>query len=126
VGKNTVLPSNVLSVPLVGKNKGHPAVFPVDLPMFFIKLLSPENGFIVDPFGGSGTTGIAALIAERNCVLIDNNYEYCCAAANRLMAEADAALGTELLQGTLYDRQELVRHIVVKDPAAYTNHQEDQ
>jgi site-specific DNA-methyltransferase (adenine-specific)/site-specific DNA-methyltransferase (cytosine-N4-specific) len=124
VGKNTVLPANVLSVPLVGKNKGHPAVFPVDLPMFFIKLLSPENGLIVDPFGGSGTTGIAALIAERNCVLIDNNYEYCCAAESRLIAEADAVLGTELLQGTLYDRQELVRHIVVKDPGAGINNQE--
>lgn len=125
VGKNTVLPPNVLSIPLVGKNKGHPAVFPVDLPMFFIKLLAPENGLVVDPFGGSGTTGIAALVTERNCVLIDNNYEYCRAAESRLAAEADAVLGSELLQGTLYDRQELVRHIVVKDPDAGSNNPKD-
>ena len=35
VGKQTVLPSNVISRALVGKNKNHPAVFPVDLPLFF-------------------------------------------------------------------------------------------
>lgn len=101
VGKETVLPSNVLSVPeddptnvlslaLVGKNKGHPAVFPIDLPLFFIKLLCPENGLVVDPFGGSGTTGIAALSYGRRSVLIDNNTEYCQAALKRLREEAAA------------------------------------
>jgi len=123
VGKNTVLPPNVLSLPLVGKNKGHPAVFPVDLPMFFIKLLSPPNGLVVDPFGGSGTTGIAALVAERNCVLIDNNHEYCCAAHNRLIAEAGASSATEVLQETLYGRNEMVKHLVVKETNTGTDDQ---
>jgi len=59
VGKETVLPSNVLTIPLVGKNKGHPAVFPLELPLFFIKLLCPENGVVADPFAGSGTKGFA-------------------------------------------------------------------
>jgi site-specific DNA-methyltransferase (adenine-specific) len=90
VGKQTVLPSNVISIPLVGKNKGHPAVFPVDLPLFFIKLLCPENGLVVDPFAGSGTTGIAALSLGRQCVLIDNNLEYCQQALERLKTEAAA------------------------------------
>lgn len=62
---------------LVGKNKGHPAVFPVALPAFFIKLLSPPSGLVVDPFAGSGTTGIAAMQLGRDCVLIDNNIKYC-------------------------------------------------
>jgi site-specific DNA-methyltransferase (adenine-specific) len=96
VGKQTVLPSNVISRALVGKNKGHPAVFPVDLPLFFIKLLCPENGFVVDPFGGSGTTGIAALSSGRRCVLIDNNEQYCKAAIQRLREEA-VARGDELV-----------------------------
>lgn len=90
VGKQTVLPSNVISRALVGKNKGHPAVFPVDLPLFFIKLLCPEEGLVVDPFGGSGTTGIAALSIGRRCVLIDNNEQYCQAAIKRLREEAIA------------------------------------
>jgi site-specific DNA-methyltransferase (adenine-specific) len=90
VGKQTVLPSNVLTIPLVGKNKGHPAVFPVDLPLFFIKLLCPENGLVIDPFAGSGTTGIAALSLKRSCVLIDNNISYCEETARRLENEAAA------------------------------------
>lgn len=77
VGKKTVLPSNVLSLPLVGFNRKHPAVFPVGLPSFFIKLLTRENAIILDPFAGSGTTGVAALSLGRNCILIDNNKEYC-------------------------------------------------
>jgi site-specific DNA-methyltransferase (adenine-specific) len=88
VNKKTVLPSNVLSIALVGKNKGHPAVFPVDLPLFFIKLFCPEDGLVVDPFGGSGSTGIAALSVGRQSVLIDNNPEYCKAAIKRIREEA--------------------------------------
>jgi site-specific DNA-methyltransferase (adenine-specific) len=87
VDKETVLPSNVLSMALVGKNKGHPAVFPVGLPQFFIKLLSPEKGLVVDPFSGSGTTGIAALSVGRNSVLIDNDPRYFQEAINRLRDE---------------------------------------
>ena len=92
VGKEKVLPTNVITSALVGKNKGHPAVFPVDLPLFFIKLLVPENGLAVDPFSGSGTTGIAALSVNRNCVLIDNNLQYCGEALQRLQDEAKASM----------------------------------
>ncbi|NCC73216.1 MAG: site-specific DNA-methyltransferase [Sphingobacteriia bacterium] len=87
VGKKEVLPSNVLSIPLVGKNKGHPAVFPVELPAFFIRLLSRENQLVIDPFAGSGTTGIAALANNRNCILIDNNESYCKLAEKRIQDE---------------------------------------
>jgi site-specific DNA-methyltransferase (adenine-specific)/site-specific DNA-methyltransferase (cytosine-N4-specific) len=87
VGQETVLPSNVLSLALVGKNKGHPAVFPVDLPSFFIKLLSRPHSLIVDPFGGSGSTAIAALNLERDCAIVDNNSEYCLLASERISKE---------------------------------------
>lgn len=87
VGRDTVLPSNVLTLPLVGKNKGHPAVFPVELPAFFIRLLSPASGLVVDPFAGSGTTGVAAWNEDRSFVLIDNNAEYCACARERLKRE---------------------------------------
>lgn len=90
VGKETVLPSNVLSLAVIGKNKNHPAVFPVDLPAFFIKLLCPEDGFVVDPFAGSGSTGIAALTLGRSSVMIDNNEDYCNLAVERICEEAGA------------------------------------
>lgn len=89
VGKDTVSPSNVLSVALVGKNKGHPAVFPIDLPVFFIKLLCPEGGTVLDPFGGSGTTGIASLMLGRNCILIDNSPKYYQESIDRIRREVN-------------------------------------
>jgi DNA modification methylase len=89
INKKTVLPSNVITAAVIGKNKGHPAVFPLDIPEFFIKLLCPEGGLVLDPFGGSGTTGIAALNLGRNCVLIDNNKEYWEAAIERLNNEVN-------------------------------------
>lgn len=77
VGKQTVLPSNVISAAVVGKNKKHPAAFPVKLPLFFIKLLCPSDGLVIDPFAGIGTTGIAAFQLKINCILIDNKPDYC-------------------------------------------------
>lgn len=76
VGKDTVLPGNTISVPLVGKNMGHPAVFPVGLPSFFIKLFTKVGDNVLDPFAGSGSTGVAAVELKRNVTLIDNKTEY--------------------------------------------------
>lgn len=76
VNKDSVLPGNIVSVPVVGKNMGHPAVFPQALPEFFIKLFTKENDNVLDPFGGSGSTGLAGASLKRNVVLIDNNNSY--------------------------------------------------
>lgn len=76
LGKEAVLPGNTISVPLVGKNMGHPAVFPIGLPEFFIKLFTKENDNVLDPFAGSGSTGLAAIKLDRNVVLIDSKEEY--------------------------------------------------
>lgn len=76
VNKDLVLPGNTINVPLVGKNMGHPAVFPVGLPDFFIKLFTKSGDCILDPFAGSGSTGIAGIELSRNVVLIDNNKKY--------------------------------------------------
>jgi DNA modification methylase len=103
VGKQTVLPSNVISLALVGKNQGHPAVFPVDLPLFFIKLLCRNGGLVVDPFAGSGTTGIAALSLGRSCMLIDNNPTYCQEAIRRLRVEGAADDDELSPQRTLFE-----------------------
>lgn len=76
VDKDLVLPGNNISVPLVGKDMGHPAVFPVGLPEFFVKLFSKEGDNVLDPFAGSGTTGIACANLKRNAVLIDKKKDY--------------------------------------------------
>jgi site-specific DNA-methyltransferase (adenine-specific) len=76
VGKKLVLPGNVLSLPNIGRNIGHPAVFPQGLPEFFIRLFTKEGDNVLDPFAGSGMTGLAAIELNRNVVLIDTKSEY--------------------------------------------------
>lgn len=83
--KALVLPTNVLHLSTETHNRVHPAVFPVELPTFFIKLLSKPNDLILDPFAGSGTTGVAAVKQGRHCLLIDKKYEYCLVAKARLI-----------------------------------------
>jgi DNA modification methylase len=55
---------------------GHPAAFPIGVPAFFIKLFTREGDIVLDPFAGSGSTGVAAEKLNRNVVLIDNKKEY--------------------------------------------------
>ncbi len=76
VGKELVLPGNTVKVPLVGKNMGHPAAFPIGLPEFFIRLFTKIGDIVLDPFAGSGSTGLAAEELNRNVVLIDNKKDY--------------------------------------------------
>jgi site-specific DNA-methyltransferase (adenine-specific)/site-specific DNA-methyltransferase (cytosine-N4-specific) len=123
VGQKTALPSNVISLPLVGTNKGHPAVFPPELPAFFIKLLSPPKGLIVDPFGGSGTTGLVATGLGRDCVLIDNNESYAKLAFEKLESNDDceAELRMRDSKNSCYPRKKIsplltlqVRHGLVR------------
>lgn len=97
--KKEVLPPNVLSIPLVGKNQGHPAAFPVELPSFFIKLFSKPHDLILDPFAGSGTTGIATLSLGRDCILIDNNFDYCTTAFARLISQVGLLLSDVVFIG---------------------------
>lgn len=55
---------------------GHPAAFPRELARRCILLASRQGDTVLDPFGGSGTTGIAAVEAGRRAVLIELNPEY--------------------------------------------------
>lgn len=55
---------------------GHPAAFPRELARRCILLGSYAGDLILDPFGGSGTTGIAANELGRRAVLIEINPEY--------------------------------------------------
>jgi|SRR6516162_4566373 site-specific DNA-methyltransferase (adenine-specific) len=54
----------------------HPTVKPIDLMRWLIRLVTPPNGLILDPFAGTGTTAIAALYEGMRCVLVENEKEY--------------------------------------------------
>jgi len=76
IGRDYVYPSNVLTMATECYNKNHSAAFPIELPMWFIKLFSPEHGMVLDPFMGSGTTVFAAERLNRSCIGIDIVPEY--------------------------------------------------
>jgi site-specific DNA-methyltransferase (adenine-specific) len=43
------------------KGNNHPTVKPVELMKYLIKLVTPPGGIVLDPFNGSGSTGMAAV-----------------------------------------------------------------
>ena len=54
----------------------HFATFPPDLIEPCILAGCPEGGTVLDPFGGSGTTGLVADLHKRNALLIELNPDY--------------------------------------------------
>lgn len=85
--RDMVYPSNVLHMATECYNQQHSAVFPVDLPAWFIKLLTQPGDIVLDPFNGSGTTCVAASRLDRSYLGLDTNQEYCELAVNRLQNE---------------------------------------
>lgn len=55
--------------------ESHYATFPVELPEYFIQCMCPENGIVLDPFAGSGTTAEAAEKLARKWILIEGQPE---------------------------------------------------
>jgi site-specific DNA-methyltransferase (adenine-specific) len=54
----------------------HPTVKPVDLMQWLIRLVTPRNGLVLDPFAGTGTTAEAALYEGMRCILVEKEAEY--------------------------------------------------
>jgi len=59
-------------------------VKPVELMRWLIRLACPEDGLVLDPFAGSGSTGVAALQERRRFVGIEREVEYARIARSRL------------------------------------------
>jgi len=51
---------------------------------------------VLDPFGGSGTTGVAAANTGRDCILIEKDPEYCEIARKRIAHAQKTAKQTEM------------------------------
>lgn len=64
---------NVSSKPY---SEAHFAVYPPDLIVPCIRAGCPEGGTVLDPFAGSGTTGIVATGNNRNAILLELNEDY--------------------------------------------------
>lgn len=51
----------------------YPAKFIPQVPYYCVRRFCPEGGWVIDPFAGSGTVGLEAVLADRNALLLDIN-----------------------------------------------------
>jgi site-specific DNA-methyltransferase (adenine-specific)/site-specific DNA-methyltransferase (cytosine-N4-specific) len=68
--------TNVLEISPVTSDKNHSACFPLELPTWFIVLLSKKKDLILDPFSGVGTTAVASILLSRNFIGIEKEKNY--------------------------------------------------
>ena len=67
----------------------HPTCKPIKLMSYLITLFTRPGDFVLDPFGGSGTTGLACKLLDRNHIYIDFTQEYYDIAEERFNVSKD-------------------------------------
>lgn len=78
---------DVLRAPILTSDKsvvGHPCPKPLDWAIKQIEMFAPPGCTIIDPFMGSGTTGVAAMKMGRKFVGIEKDKGYCSMAKKRI------------------------------------------
>jgi DNA modification methylase len=71
-----------------GGRNFHPTVKPVELMRWLVKLVTPIGGTVLDPFTGSGTTGMACRYEQREFIGIEREAEYIEIAERRIASVA--------------------------------------
>jgi site-specific DNA-methyltransferase (adenine-specific) len=69
----------------------HPTVKPIDLMRWLVRLVTPAGGVVLDPFCGSGTSGIAAALEQRRFLGIERDAGHATVARSRIGYWADWA-----------------------------------
>lgn len=78
IGSGWALPSNRLPTFMTShESTGHAAAFPVGLPAWFCRAYSDPGDLVYDPFGGSGSTLLAAHETLRRGVTVELSPAYC-------------------------------------------------
>ena len=67
------------------KRNVHPTVKPVELMGWLVRLIAPEGSVVLDPFAGSGSTGIVAVREGRAFIGIEQDERYVEIALARLV-----------------------------------------
>ncbi len=67
-----------------GENNGHPTVKPIALMQYLVRLVTPPGGVVLDPFMGSGSTGIACAKEGFDFIGIEREPEYYAIAEARI------------------------------------------
>ena len=80
----------------------HPAEKPVKFLERFVRVSCPERGVIIDPFMGSGSTGVACINNKRSFLGIEKDDDYFKIAENRIKDRLDELCGVGTLFGGEY------------------------
>lgn len=64
----------------------HPTVKPIKLMRYLIRMITPKGGVVLDPFTGSGTTGVAALQEGMRFLGVEREADYVAIAEKRIEA----------------------------------------
>jgi DNA modification methylase len=78
------------------KRNHHPTVKPINLMRWLVRLVTPLGGTVLDPFAGSGTTGIAATLEGFEFIGVEQEAEYVAIAEARIAWWAEHPEGMEL------------------------------
>ncbi len=87
----------------IGQDIDHPAVFPVALPEFVIEAYTDAGDIVFEPFGGSGTTILAAQRTGRICRSVEIAPEYVDVAINRFQQNHPGLPVTLISTGQSFD-----------------------
>jgi hypothetical protein len=102
-----------------GRNSGsrnhHPTVKPLALMRYLVRLITPPNGLVLDPFCGSGSTGKATVFEDFRFIGIELNEDYCQLARRRI---EDAIQQNQFKQPGLFPRESYEgQRLIESEPA---------
>lgn len=97
---------NIWDIAVAQNKTDHPAVFPLQIAEDHISSWSNEGDLVLDPFVGSGTTGIAAKKLNRRFIGIDISEKYCELATSRIMEFQRPEPIPEFTQLTLFKMED--------------------
>ncbi|CAI8819550.1 site-specific DNA-methyltransferase [Methylococcus capsulatus] len=115
--QDTRIPDSVIRVMRhkgkIGQDIDHPAVFPVALPKFVIEAYTDAGDLVFEPFGGSGTTMLAAQRSGRICRSVEIAPEYVDVAIKRFQQNHAGVPVTLIATGQSFDEVAAERDVEV-------------
>jgi len=126
IDNGAAIPPNLIAIPNTESNSYylrycadrnlpvHPARFPAALPEFFVRMLTDEGDFVIDPFAGSCVTGEVCERVKRKWTCVELVEDYLKGAIGRFQKIAD---GIKVTEETAYKAYH---------PAILWNSQEDE
>jgi site-specific DNA-methyltransferase (adenine-specific) len=80
---------NVVTFNSKGGKRIHPTEKPVPLLDYLIRLLSQPGDTVLDPFSGSGSTGVASIASGRDCILVEKDEDFFSLSSERIASFAE-------------------------------------